>query len=355
MILLPARRPLLPPKSTNSTWSSRPTTQDQRRLRPGRHDSHRRAPHAPGVPQLRRRQWPFLSAPSASCRRDRHPGIHRPRQQPVGPAHERHPHRHTVDCRQPLTLRPRRRTRHPQPHVQQRTQTCTPQGGASGSRRQSDVLNIGKLAAGPSTGRYYDEQVAQGRGGLLNAEHPESGEPVRTPMAEGAVAGFDLTFRAPKSVSVIFGIGEDPVAGQVRAAHEAPVAGALGYLEREACRARRGKGGAIQVVGGGFVGAAFEHRTSRAGDPLLHTHVVIANETQGPDARWTALDGPRSTPTARPPATSTRRRCAPTSERLGVTWQPVERGTADLTASRAIRRALLPAPCRDPRRDGPAR
>jgi conjugative relaxase-like TrwC/TraI family protein len=63
------------------------------------------------------------------------------------------------------------------------------------------------------------------------------------------------------------------------------------HLEREACRARRGAGGARQAVGEGFVAAAFRHRSSRAGDPLLHTHVVVANATRGPDGRWTALDG----------------------------------------------------------------
>ena len=47
-------------------------------------------------------------------------------------------------------------------------------------------------------------------------------------------------------------------------------------MEREACRARRGQGGAIVVKGQGFIGAAFRHRASRAGDPLLHTHVVVA-------------------------------------------------------------------------------
>jgi AAA domain/TrwC relaxase len=35
----------------------------------------------------------------------------------------------------------------------------------------------------------------------------------------------------------------------------------------------------------------FDHRTSREGDPLLHTHLVIANRVQGPDGRWTAVDG----------------------------------------------------------------
>ncbi len=42
--------------------------------------------------------------------------------------------------------------------------------------------------------------------------------------------------------------------------------------------------------GRGFAAAAFLHRASRAGDPLLHTHVVAGNLTQGPDGRWTALD-----------------------------------------------------------------
>ena len=46
---------------------------------------------------------------------------------------------------------------------------------------------------------------------------------------------------------------------------------------------RRGHNGAERLVGGGLVGAAFRHRTSRAGDPQVHTHVVVANAAQGPD------------------------------------------------------------------------
>ena len=125
---------------------------------------------------------------------------------------------------------------------------------------------------------------------LLEGRDPASAEQLRRPLTRGAVAGFDLTFRAPKSVSVLFGIADAEVSHESRA-HEHAVAGGLSYLEREACRARRGHGGAIQVRGGGFVAAAFRHRSSRAGDPLLHTHVVVANGTRGPDGRWTALDG----------------------------------------------------------------
>ena len=186
------------------------------------------------------------------------------------------------------------------------------------------MLSIGKIAATPTAGLYYVEQVSRGvedyyagegespgvwagAGAaelelagevgeegilrLLNAQNPASGDELRRALASGAVAGFDLTFRAPKSVSVLFGIADEAIVGKIRAAHQAAVGEALGYLEREACRARRGHGGETVVEGRGFVAAAFEHRSSRAGDPLLHTHVVIANVTQGPDGRWTALDG----------------------------------------------------------------
>src|SRR5207247_1743394 len=77
----------------------------------------------------------------------------------------------------------------------------------------------------------------------------------------------------------------------VSAAHDAAVDEALGYLEREACFVRRGHAGAVREPAGGFVVAAFQHHSSRAGDPLLHTHAVVANMAEGPDARWTALDG----------------------------------------------------------------
>src|SRR3954451_11723066 len=186
------------------------------------------------------------------------------------------------------------------------------------------MLSIGKLAAGPTPGRYYVEQVAQGRedyyagegeapggwvgsgaaslalrgevteGGitqLLDGRDPGSGAQLRRPISSGAVAGFDLTFRAPKSVSVLFGIGDRQLSDTLRREHEAAVGEALAYLEREACRARRGRGGALVVDGRGVVAAACDHRSSRAGDPLLHTHVVVANGTQGPDGRWTALAG----------------------------------------------------------------
>ena len=183
------------------------------------------------------------------------------------------------------------------------------------------MLSIGKLTVEQS--RYYERQVAQGRddyysgrgespgrwtgsgaealrlGGrvdddgfmaLMDGRDPGTGERLKRVGGRSKVAAFDLTFSAPKSVSVLFAIGEPALAGALVEAHESAVDAALGYLEREACRVRRGRGGVRHEVGEGFVAAAYRHRMSRAEDPQLHTHVVAANMARGADGRWTALD-----------------------------------------------------------------
>jgi Ti-type conjugative transfer relaxase TraA len=94
---------------------------------------------------------------------------------------------------------------------------------------------------------------------------------------------------APKSVSLLWGLGNDQVAGEVVAAHDVAVAAAVQYLEDEACVVRRGRAGVVRRQGAGLVSAAFRHRTSREADPNLHTHLVTANMTLGPDGRWSAL------------------------------------------------------------------
>src|SRR3954453_18161753 len=173
------------------------------------------------------------------------------------------------------------------------------------------MLSIGKLATGQA--RYYLEQ-AEGRidrvtsvatgvedyyvggsepdgvwigtGGLplgttgpvtanalyraLDGVHPVTGEPLGR-RAGVRVPGFDVTFSAPKSVSVLFGIGDEALRQEIRDAHEVAVRDALLNVERESAVARRGPGGSVTVRGNGLVAAAFRHRASRAGDPQLHT------------------------------------------------------------------------------------
>ena len=73
--------------------------------------------------------------------------------------------------------------------------------------------------------------------------------------------------------------------------HHAAVAQALAFVEDQVVRTRVGASGRRQIRTLGMVAAAFDHYDSRAGDPNLHTHVVLANKVQGPDKRWRSLDG----------------------------------------------------------------
>ena len=107
----------------------------------------------------------------------------------------------------------------------------------------------------------------------------------------GSVAGFDVTFSAPKSASVLFGIGDAAMQATIREAHQRAVASAFAYFDDAVSVARRGAGGLRKIEGRGLTAASFLHRTSRAGDPQLHTHVVVANLVQGSDGSWSALDG----------------------------------------------------------------
>ncbi len=124
---------------------------------------------------------------------------------------------------------------------------------------------------------------------LMRGEHPIDGTVLRRMTASSKVAAMDLTFSAPKSVSVLFAVAGGDAPDALVEAHERAIASAVGYLEREACRTRRGHGGSETVRGEGFVSAGYRHRLSRAGDPHLHTHVVVANLTRA-DGKFTALD-----------------------------------------------------------------
>lgn len=170
---------------------------------------------------------------------------------------------------------------------------------------------------------------------VLAGVHPDGG--VRLVRAGTArrprLPGLDLTFSAPKSVSVLYGLADREVTGQVVEAHEAAVAAALGYLEGHACFTRRRVEGVVeQVAGEGLVVAGFRHRTSRAGDPSLHTHCLVANLVNAVDGGgWGALDSRaifRHSRTAGFVYQAVLR--GELSSRLGVEWRPVHNGYADI-------------------------
>ena len=107
---------------------------------------------------------------------------------------------------------------------------------------------------------------------------------------EGArTAGLDLTFSAPKSVSMQALIGADK---RLLDAHHAAVSATLRYVQDHLAMFRSTLDGeTVAVRSGNLVVARFEHDLSRDTDPQVHTHCVVLNLTQRPDGQWRALDG----------------------------------------------------------------
>jgi conjugative relaxase-like TrwC/TraI family protein len=153
---------------------------------------------------------------------------------------------------------------------------------------------------GESPGRWYGagasslglegEASVAGFQAMFEGRHPNTGELLGRPHGRNAVPAFDVVLRPTKSVSVLYGLGDSATGWAVLQAHHAGLAEAVAYLDGH-LGARRGHGGVQHVSGRGLLAVGFDHRTSREGDPLLHTHLVVANRVQGPDGRWTALDG----------------------------------------------------------------
>jgi conjugative relaxase-like TrwC/TraI family protein len=144
--------------------------------------------------------------------------------------------------------------------------------------------------AGASSLGLQGEASVAGFQAIFEGRDPTTGELLGRPHGRNAVPGFDVVLRPTKSVSILYGLGDAATGQAVLAAHHAGVREAVAYLDGH-LGARRGHGGVQHVSGRGLLAVGFDHRTSREGDPLLHTHLVVANRTQGPDGRWTALDG----------------------------------------------------------------
>ncbi|AYD89172.1 hypothetical protein D5R93_02265 [Actinomyces lilanjuaniae] len=93
-----------------------------------------------------------------------------------------------------------------------------------------------------------------------------------------AVAGFDLTFSVPKSVSVMWALGDRDLQRRIEEAHTGAVRDTLGYLEADVIGSRAGRNGVRRVQVDGVLAARFRHHDSRAGDPQLHDHLVVSNK-----------------------------------------------------------------------------
>jgi conjugative relaxase-like TrwC/TraI family protein len=165
----------------------------------------------------------------------------------------------------------------------------------------SDLAQELPLPLAPEQGRgVWIGQAAEGlhlRGAVdptqfravLEGRHPDVGRRLRSDRA--TVLGFDLTFSAPKSASILFALGGEEVARQVMAAHTQAVGGAVAYMEAHGVSANRRLGEHREVVPTtGMVAASFTHGVNRNLDPHLHSHIVLANLVHGQDGRWSACD-----------------------------------------------------------------
>ncbi len=120
-------------------------------------------------------------------------------------------------------------------------------------------------------GRICDQQLGTYRGGQL--EHRP---------------GWDVTLSAPKSVSIMAEVAGDR---RLIAAHGQAVKTAMAHVEQHMAATRiRDDGTVTRKATGNLVVASFQHGTSRAQDPQLHTHNVIMNATRGEDGTWRSLE-----------------------------------------------------------------
>lgn len=180
---------------------------------------------------------------------------------------------------------------------------------------------------------------------VLSGVDPRTGAVLGYPLRDrydrngtvvSAVAGFDATFSAPKSVSVWWAITGDVC---VLEAHDLAVAAVLEHVERFGATTRiRVNGGRQHPEVGGLVMATFPQSTSRDDDPQVHTHVVISGKVLAPDGRWLALDAryvKRNQRALGGLYQSVLR--AELTARFGVGWGPVVNGQAEIAGVDAAR------------------
>ena len=155
------------------------------------------------------------------------------------------------------------------------------------------------VGSGEAPGRWVGSLAAElGLDGNVDGDQLRALFELRHPFTDEALLstratkpGFDVTISAPKSVSVLWALGDAETPATVVDSLWSAVDDTRRYLEANACSVRRGHAGVEVEDGAGFVGAAFLHRTSRLADPGLHVHLLVINATHDADGRWTALDG----------------------------------------------------------------
>ena len=112
-------------------------------------------------------------------------------------------------------------------------------------------------------------------------------------FTKGSVHGFDLTFAAPKSVSLVRALTGDVTAKVIAEAHRRAVNAAVDYVYEHAgyTRVHNPLTGTKDLQRlPGLVAIAYQHETSRCGDPHMHTHVIVPNRQARADGKLVSID-----------------------------------------------------------------
>lgn len=174
-------------------------------------------------------------------------------------------------------------------------------------------------------------RVARLDAGLGEHEHAQRvaniTEEERARGRRNPVAGFDLTFSPPKSFSALWGVADAGSQLLLAQAHHAAMYDTIALLEERVIATRVGHGGIARMPVRGIVATAFDHYDTRAGDPQLHTHLVVSNKVQGVDGKWRTLDSKTlHRATVALSVSYNAFLTDHTARLLGVTWEPVDRG-----------------------------
>jgi len=166
---------------------------------------------------------------------------------------------------------------------------------------------------------------------VIAGQDPATGSDLGRRYGEGSVRGYDATFSAPKSVSVLFAVDDEETRRQVIESHERAVEAVLGWVEEHAHTRLRRHGHIMCADTEGLVVGLFRQHTSRRLDPQLHTHAVIANRVPTQDGRWLALDARSLMVDQRTLSALYHADLrAELTSRLGVEWEIPEHGIAEM-------------------------
>ncbi len=145
---------------------------------------------------------------------------------------------------------------------------------------------LGRHALGLSDIGYERDSILP----LLDGYGP-NGEKLARIDPQNHRSGWDLTFSAPKSVSAVWAVARDAHRDEIEKAHDQAVQSALKHIEQQGyVSLRSGRAGQEREAASRLIAATFRHGASRAGEPDLHSHLLLINLAQTSSGAWRRLD-----------------------------------------------------------------